>query len=178
MPAMNPVTPIGQQQQQQVIAEVNRYITWGGEHFGRSFPAVPVLFDLKGTTCGMYKLWRDRCAIRFNPWIFARYYDDSLATTVPHEVAHYLTDMVYGLRNIRPHGVEWKRLMAVFGADDSVRSSYSLEGIPRRAMRRHSYRCACRVHQLSAHRHGRVLRGQSQYRCRTCGDLLCPAEAP
>lgn len=175
---MNPVTPIGEHQQQQVIAEVERYVAWGGEHFGRVFPAVPVLFDLKGTACGMYKLWRDRRVIRFNPWIFARYYEDSLATTVPHEVAHYLTDMVYGLRHIRPHGAEWKRLMAVFGADDSVRSDYSLEGIPRRTMSRHAYRCNCRVHQLSALRHGRVLRGLSQYRCRACGDMLCPAGKP
>jgi len=176
MPAMNPVTPIGQPLQQQVIAEVDRYIAWGGEHFGRNFPVVPVLFDLKGTTCGMYKLWRERRVIRFNPWIFARYYADSLATTVPHEVAHYLTDMVYGLRNIRPHGAEWKQLMAVFGADDSVRSNYSLDGIPRRTMSRHAYQCICRVHQLSAQRHGRVLRGQSLYRCRTCGEVLRPAD--
>jgi len=172
--AMTEIVPIGEAEQRQVVAEVAHYVALGATHFGRDFALVPVLFDLKGTTWGMYRVSGQRRQIRFNPWMFAKYYADSLATTVPHEVAHYLTDAVYGLGKIRPHGVEWKAVMAVFGADDSVRSSHSLEGIPRRQMRRFPYLCACRSHQLSSQRHKRIQSGQTRYHCRACGNLLRP----
>lgn len=169
---MTLITPIDQTRQLQIIAEVERYIDLGGKHFGRVFDPVPVLFDLKGRTLGMYKIHQRKRVIRFNPWICAKYFDDSLATTVPHEVAHYLTDVLYGLRNIRPHGPQWKALMAVFGADASVTARYSLEGVPQRVIRRIDYRCACRDHQLTIHRHNRIRAGKATYHCRTCGGPL------
>jgi SprT protein len=172
MPAMTLIDPIDQAKQRQVIAEVGRYLAEGEAHFGRPFAPIPVLFDLKGTTSGMYRVAGKVRVIRFNPWIFAKHFDESLASTVPHEVAHYLTDVLYGLRNIRPHGEEWKRLMAVFGADASVRSTYSLEGIPRRRTRRYGYQCACQHHEISSQRHRRIESGAAQYRCRACGDTL------
>src|SRR5690554_3958265 len=169
MATMTQIVPIGSAECRQVVAEVAHYVALGATHFGRDFAPVPVLFDLKGASWGMYRVSRERRQIRFNPWMFAKYYADSLATTVPHEVAHYLTDVVYGLGNIRPHGVEWKAVMAVFGADDSVRSSHSLEGIPVRRMRRFSYLCVCRSHQLSSQRHKRSQAGKAVYHCRACG---------
>ena len=170
MAAMTSIDPIGHFRQRQVIAEVGRYIAEGEAHYGRAFAPVPVVFDLRGTTSGMYRVVGKERVIRFNPWIFAKYFDESLASTVPHEVAHYLTDVIHGLRNIRPHGVDWKRLMGVFGADASVRSTYSLEGIPRRQVRRYPYQCGCQRHELSGQR--RIQTGAAQYRCRTCGDTL------
>lgn len=170
--AMDQVQPISHSQQLRVIDEVEWYIREGERHYGRDFDTVPVLFDLMGVTAGMYRVRARERVIRFNPWIFAKYFDDSLATTVPHEVAHYLTDQIHGLRDIRPHGSEWRELMAVFGADDSVTSNYCMAGIPRRRQRRFDYGCACRRHQLSASRHNRILRRQAVYHCRYCGERL------
>jgi SprT protein len=169
---MNLVKPIDPDRQARVVEAVNGFIRVGESHYGRSFAAVPVLFDLKGKTSGMYRVRGRERVIRFNPWIFAKHYRESLASTVPHEVAHYLTDRVYGLHRIRPHGREWRELMAAFGADARVTSDYSLEGIPRRNSRRYAYRCECRSHELSAIRHNRVQRGQAQYQCRYCGSRL------
>lgn len=34
------------------------------------------------------------------------------------------------------------------------------------------YLCACRDHHLTVRRHNKVMRKESEYRCRHCGELL------
>ncbi len=174
MGGMEYVTPIGECQRKEVIERTREYVQLGARHYGRQFECPPVVFDLWGRSSGMYRVRGAEYQIRYNPWLFARYYDDCLATTVPHEVAHYLTDRLYGLRRIRPHGREWQDLMAVFGADDSVTADYSLEGIPVRRTTSYAYRCACDTHQLGVRRHKRHMAGEMSYRCRRCGTPLEP----
>lgn len=169
---MNYVTPIDSTQQLEVIERTLYYISCGERILERSFDQIPVVFDLKGRASGMYRVRGHQRVIRYNPWIFARYYDDCLAATVPHEVAHYLCDAVFGLGNIRPHGREWKALMKAFGADASVTANYSLQGIPLRRTARFRYLCACDQHFLGTQRHRRISLGRASYRCRRCGEIL------
>lgn len=166
------VTPIDSGQQRDVVARTLHFIHCGEEIFNRRFDALPVVFDLRGRASGMYRVRGKQRQIRYNPWIFSAYYEDCVASTVPHEVAHYLADMVFGLRNIRPHGGEWKAIMAAFGADASVTSNYSLQGIPQRRTAKFSYRCACDTHHVGIQRHRRIVSGRTVYRCRRCGSAL------
>lgn len=169
---MASILPIDEAQRERVIAATREHIRRAAEHFGRRFADIPVLFDLKGRNAGMYRVrGRQRC-IRYNPWLFAKFFDDNLATTVPHEVAHYISDQLYGLRNIRPHGKEWQALMQLFGVEPRRTCDYDLEGIPQRRQRRHAYRCACREHQLTTVRHRRIQLGRAQYLCRSCKQPL------
>jgi len=168
------IEPIGADLQQQVVTATTHYIQLGAQHFGRIFNALPVLFDLKGRAAGMYRVQNNERFIRYNPYLFAKYYDDNLQQTVPHEVAHYLCDMVYGLRRIRPHGSEWKQLMQLFGARAEATCRYDLEGIPSRSQRRHTYRCQCTTHQLTTRRHNNVTNNRMRYFCRSCGKALKP----
>ena len=103
-----PVEPIGEHRQSVVIDTTGRYIAQAGELFNRRFKPIEVLFDLKGKTAGIYRVKRGTRAIRYNPWILSKYFEHSLANTVPHEVAHYIADKMYGLARIRPHGDEWR----------------------------------------------------------------------
>ncbi|MGR9108764.1 MAG: SprT family zinc-dependent metalloprotease [Gammaproteobacteria bacterium] len=170
---MNAIETLSLRQQNLVVARTVEFIRRAEGIFARKFETIPVYFDLKGRSAGMYRIQKNRGQIRYNPFIFARYFDDNLATTVPHEVAHYICDAVYGLRNIRPHGREWKGLMARFGADASRTCDYDLSGFPLRTTRRHSYACACSKHLLTSIRHNRVQRGQARYVCRKCrGELI------
>ena len=174
------IDPIGAEQQRQVISEVQRYVVLAGQHYGQSFPRIAVTFDLRGRAAGMYRVTRPSMhrkisrTIRFNPWLFAKYSDDSWQNTIPHEVAHYITDCLYGLGTIKPHGFEWREVMSVLGAEPTVTANYSLEGIPTRQVKRYAYRCACREVQLTAYRHRRIMQGQQQYRCKDCGHMLVP----
>jgi SprT protein len=136
--------------------------------FSRRFDPVQVLFDLGGETAGMFKVVGRRRWIRYNPWIFAKYFDENLRDTVPHEVAHFVVHELYGLRGIKPHGPQWQAVMARFGADAAVTFNLDLAGIPRRQQQTHPYRCACQLHEVSTTRHNRVIKGVGRYHCRSC----------
>jgi SprT protein len=138
---------------------------------------IEVCFDLRGTAAGMYRVRRGERRIRYNPWIFARYFEDSLAGTVPHEVAHYVTDCLYGLGRVPPHGAEWRAVMRALGAEPRATGCYDLSGLPLRRQQRFLYRCGCGSHQLSAVRHNRVQRGEAVYLCRQCRAAIRYAEA-
>jgi SprT protein len=168
------IEPIGEAEQRAVVVATRDWVGRAGRLFGRRFAMLPVLFDLKGLMVGMYRIRRGERMIRFNPYLFAKYPEDGFAVTIPHEVAHYVTDCVYGFQNIRPHGTEWREVMRAFGVDPdaSVRHHLDLSGIPVRKQRRHPYRCDCRTHALSTSRHHRIMRAAAQYFCRRCGSDL------
>ncbi|MFT7300489.1 MAG: SprT protein [Porticoccus sp.] len=184
------ITPIGDVQQREVIEQTEHFIRRGAALFNQHFAEVPVVFDLRGCAAGMYKVTGRKKGwgigksatqyrqIRYNPWVFAKYYQENLTVTVPHEVAHYLVDCLHGLRRVRPHGSEWKAVMDAFGVDDSVAARFDLAGIPVRKHQQFDYRCDCKTHQLGIRRHSKILRGQACYICRYCGAALAQVEVP
>lgn len=167
------IEPIGERRQEEVRALTARYLHQAAQRYGLELGEIPVLFDLKGRASGMYVVERGVRRIRYNPWIFSKYYADSLATTVPHEVAHCITDIRYGLANIKPHGAEWRAVMDDLGVEARATSRVDLSGIPQRRQRRFTYLCGCRSHQLSTIRHNKIVRGRVTYRCVECGQVLC-----
>jgi len=166
------IKPIEEMQREEVRQETERFIASAEDVLERRFERIPVRFDLSGTTAGMFRADGRMREIRYNPWIFAKYYEINLAGTVPHEVAHYIVHEVYGARRVRPHGEEWQALMHYFGADPEVTFKLDLADIPQRRQRTHPYRCECRAHVVSTTRHNRILRGQGQYLCRYCNASL------
>ena len=171
------IEPIGSGDEQQVRALTDDYIDRASRIFKREFPPVPVLFDLKGRAAGMYKSHKHNRLIRYNPYIFAKYYDDNLMTTVPHEVAHYVVDMLYNAGRVRPHGAEWQQVMLSLGAEPKATGNYDLSGIPVRQQKRYSYQCNCMTHRISSARHNKILRGKAQYYCRNCKSPITPDQA-
>ncbi|MEP5762937.1 MAG: SprT-like domain-containing protein [Halieaceae bacterium] len=169
------IEPIDKPQQQLVTDHSLSYIKLAGELLGRRFDPVAIDFDLMGSSAGMFKLERRHCRIRYNPWLFAKYFEENLQGTVPHEVAHYIVHCLYGLHRVRPHGEEWRAIMQAFDADASVTGDYDLSGIPQRRQRRFDYRCDCREHQLSTRRHNLIERGKGRYQCRLCSAELAYA---
>lgn len=176
------IDPIDCQEQQKVTAEVARLVDCASERYGQQFDSIGVNFNLRGKAAGMYRVKKSRAwlsayprferHIRFNPWLFAKYPDDSWCNTIPHEVAHYIADCRFGLSNIRPHGNEWQQIMLDFDAEPTVTARYDLTGIPTRQTKKYLYRCGCREVQLTSIRHRRVVAGQQQYRCKDCTQML------
>jgi len=166
------VQPIGDAQQRQVMAMTEHYMSRADAIFDRRFARVPVLFDLRGRTAGMFKVVGKCGLIRYNPWIFGKYFEENLRDTVPHEVAHYIVHEAYPRRGTKPHGYHWKGLMAQFGANPGVTFKLDLAGVPQRSQNNHRYLCGCRVHEVSSTRHNRAQRGAARYLCRFCNDGL------
>ena len=168
------IKPVTVRQQNQVADHTREYVERAENLFGRAFDPIPIAFDIKGKTAGMYRVERGRRLIRYNPYIFSKYFEDNLANTVPHEVAHYISDVLFGLKYIRPHGVEWKNIMACFGAEPSRTCSYNMDGIPTRQFRTFSYKCGCSDHRLTSRRHYQIQLRRRTYSCRICGQSLAP----
>jgi SprT protein len=166
------VKPVDQSQQQQVVAATYACIQQAGQLFARDFSKPVIRFDLSGRVAGMYRVCGQQREIRYNPYLFGKYFDDNLANTVPHEVAHHLVAELYGWRNIRPHGAQWKAVMHRLGAAAAVTCRYDLSGIPQRRQRRFPYVCDCTAHRLSTVRHNRVQGGLGIYLCRQCRQPL------
>lgn len=166
------IDPISPAQQEQVILETNQFLKSAGEYYNCEFPHIPVLFDLSGKAAGMYRVKAGQRVIRYNPFIFSKYFDDNFNETIPHEVAHYVTDVLYGLKKIRPHGSEWKSVMQVFGVAANRTANYDLAGLPVRKYQTYVYHCGCQDYELTSRRHNKILRGIGHYMCRDCGGKL------
>ena len=166
------VKSLSPEQRQAVLQATRDTISRAAALFGQTFDEIPVSFELRGRSAGMYQVRHSRRLIRYNPWLFAKYFDDNLANTVPHEVAHYVTDLLHGLRRVRPHGPEWRAVMVALGARPEVYCRYDLDGIPVRSQQRFIYQCACSTHALSSVRHRRVQSGSARYSCRRCRTAL------
>ncbi len=166
------VTPIDAQQQRMVMARTDHYVLLAADILQCDIDAIPVTFDLKGRAAGMYCVRQGKQWIRYNPYIFAKYFHDNLQQTVPHEVAHYAIDQAFGQHNIRPHGREWQALMQAMGAEPTRTCTYDLQGVPLRRLQYHSYACACSHYQLTQRRHNRIMRDGVRYYCRKCKQAL------
>ena len=181
---MNPLTaiiqPLSTEQQQQVVDQTHVYIKQARELFNIKNKTVEISFKLKGRSAGMYRVKRhsncfigyQKREIRYNSFIFSKYFDDNFTTTIPHEVAHYISDVIYGLKNIKPHGKEWKEIMQAFGANASVTANYDLSGIPVKRQTLFTYQCDCREHQLSSIRHNKIKKHRYQYLCNACKQVI------
>lgn len=157
--------------QRQARELTKRLIASAARHFGRKMPEPMIRFDLRGKTAGQVRSMEGRaCLIRYNNALLARHPDEFLARTVPHETAHVVAFSLFGPR-VQPHGPEWQAIMGLFGASPERCHSYNIDGLQTRRLRRYSYRCACRTHELTSIRHNRIQSGQV-YRCRTCGTAL------
>jgi SprT protein len=169
---IDPIVPISNQQKAEVQDIALDYINLAGQIYQKSFSSIPIMFDLRGKCAGMYRRNGRERVIRFNPWLFAKYYKHSLEQTIPHEVAHYITDCIWPIRKVKPHGPEWKSVMRSLGVEPRVTGDFDLAGIPVRQYQRFDYSCSCKTHQLSLIRHRRVQSGQAEYRCKECQQLL------
>jgi SprT protein len=163
-------------QQQQVIEKTDFYIEQANQLLNLQLPTIPVKFDLRGRSSGMFVYRRSgrhsEHWIRYNPIIFSQYFDHTLQHTVGHEVAHYVAYAVSQGRRIKPHGKEWREVMALFELPAEVTSRYDISELPLRQQRRHRYRCACREHELTTTRHNKILRGNAVYTCQLCRQPL------
>jgi len=155
----------------EVEARLRAVVAYARKAFGLALDDLPVQFDLSGKAAGQFCQFGPRLWYRFNPWVFAAEFEHHLHETVAHEVAHYVVYLRHK-RSVKPHGVEWRSVMAEFGIPDAKATGrYSLRGVPIRQQTRHEYRCSCQVHYLTTTRHKKITNGFS-YLCRRCNQRL------
>lgn len=128
-------------------------------------------FDLRGTTAGQALcqfLGRKLvgATVRINGQLLLDNEQEMLEETLPHEVAHILTDLKHG-RGTKPHGAEWQRVMLALGKQPT--RTHEMETTPARTVARDFvYRCSCKLHRLTAIRHRKIQSRKASYRCNDC----------
>ena len=158
-------------QKQTVISATNHWIERASDLYKKALPEIEIKFDLRGRTSGMFCHRENESFIRYNNAIFARYFDENIRQTVPHEVAHYAVFTMHRSK-AKPHGAEWKQVMHDFGVSAEVTSKLDVKDLSARTLKRYRYKCECREHQLTSIRHNRITRGTRQYGCPKCHQLL------
>ena len=158
--------------QNKVVDMTRRLIEQAENQFHVPIPPPVLRFDLKGGAAGMVVFSRTGPLIRYNRQMLEENGESFLEQTVPHEVAHLVARTLYGI-GIRPHGPEWKSIMAFFDAPAHRCHHFNTSSSRHRRMRYFHYRCDCRDHRLSAIRHNRCRTGVT-YLCRLCGSPLVP----
>ena len=157
--------------QAKALAQTHHLLCSAESHFKLRLTEPEIRFDLRGRAAGMVLFRPGRVTvIRYNHTLLNENGDAFIARTVPHEVSHLVARERYG-PTIRPHGEEWREIMAFFGADTSRCHDFPVNAKNGRRMRYFDYRCGCREHRLSAIRHHRSLEG-TEYLCRRCGSPL------
>lgn len=166
------IEPITDTQRDQVIKLTSRYLELAKQYYKKQFASIPIDFDLQGKCAGMYQRSAQGRRIRYNPYLMSKYFKHGLEQTVPHEVAHYITDCLWPFRRVKPHGKEWRSVMEAFGVEPKVTGNFDLTGIPVKQYQKFAYSCGCKTHQLSIIRHRRQSSGLANYYCRSCGQRL------
>jgi SprT protein len=126
--------------------------------------------DLRGQAAGQARPADG--LLRFNTVLGGENWDDFVANTVAHEVAHLLAFWRDGAAAVG-HGPAWREAMALFGCAPRRCHGYDTGNSTVRRQRQWPYRCACpEPHLLTTTRHYRVQRRSRLYRCRRCGEAL------
>lgn len=156
---------------------------WPAKAEAWSRDRLTVRYDLGGSTAGQINIlrrggeWRPDLRVsrvRFNQAILDRFPERFIARTVPHEIAHYIADVLHP-RSRQHHGATWKAVMSMLGLEASRCHSYDTTGIAKRR-RTFAYNCNCegKTHGISAVKHNRLLRRTHRYVCLTCRQPILP----
>lgn len=164
--------------QQQAYAALQTWVARANalfaDDYGARFDCPQLAFDLRGRVAGLAvyasrKRSAEQDLIRLNPVLLERHPTEMIEDTIPHELAHLVAHRMFGPR-IKPHGREWRAVMAAFGKAPEVAHRMQVE--PSRQLRRFLYHCNCPSGvELTSIRHKRARRGTG-YRCRKCGQRL------
>ncbi|AIR63861.1 SprT family zinc-dependent metalloprotease [Cedecea neteri] len=154
--------------QQAVMRCLREKLQQANVHLGTHYPEPKVVYQQRGTAAGT--AWLESNEIRLNPVLLMENQQAFVDEVVPHELAHLLVWKHFG--RVAPHGREWKWMMeTVLGVPARRTHKFEVDSVRKNTF---PYRCPCQQHQLTVRRHNRVLRGEAEYRCTHCGQLLKP----
>ncbi|MCL1092186.1 SprT family zinc-dependent metalloprotease [Shewanella kaireitica] len=152
--------------QQSIAVQVERCYQIAESALSQRFPRPEVNFKLRGKSAGTAHLQLNK--LRFNPLLLKDNSQAFVDDVVPHEICHLLAFQLYG--RVKPHGLEWQRLMRqLYQRQPRTTHSFNTQSVEGKTF---EYFCGCGSVNLSIRRHNKVVRGDTQYRCRKCGQNL------
>lgn len=153
-------------------------------------PMVNVVYDLDSIqVLGQYHNKYSRTyktpTIRLNEILLKEFGDVYIGDVVIHEFAHHVICSLYptsynGRKKVRSHGTEWKTVCWKLGLNSAKATTnlYETSSIFEKKRKRKSttfiYTCGCegKKHEITKHRHTKILDGSGKYRCNVCGERI------
>ena len=134
-----------------------------------------VQFTLTGTSAGICRFQQSTGVghLDFNMVLLRENLDEFMTNIVPHEVAHYCTDLWKGMLFDRGgrcihHGNDWKQMMRFFGVVPQTTHKMDVTNVKRkRNYRLFEYKCSCQTHQVTSIIHNKMKKGK-KYVCTSC----------
>ncbi|WP_144212748.1 SprT family zinc-dependent metalloprotease [Shewanella donghaensis] len=152
--------------QQHVLLKIESDYQLAEQQLERKFTRPSILFSLRGKSAGTAHLQLNK--LRFNPVLLEENIDDFITQVVPHEISHLICFQLFG--RVKPHGVEWQQIMnGVFNIPADTTHQLNTHSV---AGKQFQYQCHCGPVMLSIRRHNKVVRNQTQYRCKRCAQVL------
>ncbi len=162
---------------QRVETKIAQCITTIEKKYNVKFKKPVVHYNVRGTTAG--KAWYKQWIVGFNAVLLTENVDAFIARTVPHEIAHLATELIYPHAHTRtwgkkrsPHGIEWASIMTVLGADETRCHKYDTTNSRVKRKTTYEYQCAgCGAKlNLGPKRHAALQRGTLIWHS-TCGKV-------
>ncbi len=154
--------------QQGVMRCLREKLQLANQRLDTHYPEPDISYQLRGTSAGT--AWLNHWAIRLNPVLLAENGQSFIDEVIPHELAHLLVHKRFG--RVSPHGAEWRWMMeSILDVPARRTHKFAIQTVQGNTF---TYQCGCQKHELTIRRHNRVLRKETEYRCRQCGELLRP----
>ena len=145
------------------------YITVVNKKFNREFTLPILVFRQLGKRAGC--AWYIDNKIELNSdFCHNGHLEDMLNQTLPHEIAHIISYLIYGRCGIG-HNHHWRNVMRVLNVVPRRCHAYSLVNVKTRTRGKYNYNCKCKTHVVGSTIHNRILLG-TVYTCRTCRTAL------
>lgn len=180
---------VSKELQNRVFNKVLECLDIAQRHFGeQKVPHIPAIkFETCGTTAG-WAYWRrnGKSWIDINPILLNENPERVVNVTVPHEIAHIVVGDVYeekqnvtytmsGRRKrvVKPHGIEWQRVMRLFGLEPERCHDMDVSTIS--SMRKKvtfAYKCNCTEYNVGPTVHKRITVMGRSYSCKKCKGKL------
>lgn len=164
---------------------------WNKDFFDRRFQfcekkfnyfpfSLPELdFSLKGQTAG--QAFPAKNLIRINLQLYRENYEDYLAETLPHEVAHLIVVYLHipprSLQNwameLSSHGREWQEVAKQLGCKGNRCHTYATTSA--RVTRKFTFKCACAQREVGANVAAKINAGSIRI-CKKCNHVLVRPE--
>ena len=156
--------------QQAVMRRLRDDLAQANHILKTDYPEPSINYQQRGTTAGSAycSLWQIRLNARLLLENGQRFIDE----VVPHELAHLLVHRHFG--RVEPHGKQWQYMMEkVLNVSANRTHRFDIISVQGKTF---PYRCSCQQHMLTIRRHNRIQRGETEYRCRQCREILQPAK--
>lgn len=162
------MTAVSEHQKQSVYDRVSTLCQTASDYLTLVIEAPTISFRRSGGNAGTAHLQRNH--INLNPIYLIDNHNEYIDQVIPHEIAHLVVYQCFG--KVRPHGKEWQSVMLeIFKRPPLVRHTMSTSLSSQRTF---NYQCGCGPTELTIRRHNKVVRGQQQYQCRRCREILTP----